>query len=67
MEIDFTQGKSLTIPEGEVTKITDANGNILSDIVAFYQYDEDDIIQLPINWEIKNNNISAVYMWKRTN
>lgn len=29
MTIDFTQVKNLTIPEGEVTKITDANGNVL--------------------------------------
>lgn len=27
--IDFSTLKSLTIPEGEVTKITDANGNVL--------------------------------------
>lgn len=39
--------------------ITDPNGNILSDVVVFYQYDDDDIIQLPINWEIKNNNITS--------
>ena len=29
MAIDLTQVKSLTIPEGEVTKITDANGNVI--------------------------------------
>lgn len=27
--MDFTQVKSLTIPEGEVTKITDSSGNVL--------------------------------------
>ena len=29
MAIDFSQVKSLTIPEGEVTKITDSSGNVL--------------------------------------
>lgn len=29
MTIDFSQVKSLTIPEGEVTKITDSSGNVL--------------------------------------
>lgn len=29
MTIDFSQVKSITIPEGEVTKITDADGNVL--------------------------------------
>lgn len=29
MNIDLSQVKSLTIPEGEVTKITDADGNVL--------------------------------------
>ena len=29
MPIDFSQVKAITIPEGEVTKITDANGNVL--------------------------------------
>ena len=29
MAIDFSQVKSITIPEGSVTKITDSNGNIL--------------------------------------
>lgn len=27
--MDFSQVKSLTIPEGEVTKITDSSGNVL--------------------------------------
>ena len=27
--MDFTQVKSLTIPEGEVTKITDSSGSVL--------------------------------------
>lgn len=29
MAIDFSQVKTITIPEGSVTKITDSNGNIL--------------------------------------
>ena len=29
MPIDFSQVKTITIPEGSVTKITDSNGNIL--------------------------------------
>lgn len=29
MAIDFSQVKTITIPEGEVTKITDSNGNTL--------------------------------------
>lgn len=29
MTIDFSQVKSITIPEGEVTKIIDADGNVL--------------------------------------
>ena len=29
MSIDFSQVKTITIPEGSVTKITDSNGNIL--------------------------------------
>lgn len=29
MAIDFSKVKSITIPEGEVTKITDADGNVL--------------------------------------
>ena len=29
MAIDFSQVKTLTIPEGEVTKITDSSGNVL--------------------------------------
>ena len=29
MAIDFSQVKTITIPEGSVTKITDPNGNIL--------------------------------------
>ena len=29
MAIDFSQVKTITIPEGEVTKITDANGKVL--------------------------------------
>ena len=29
MPIDFSQVKTVTIPEGSVTKITDANGNVL--------------------------------------
>ena len=29
MNIDLSQVKSLTIPEGEVTKITDADGKVL--------------------------------------
>lgn len=29
MPIDFTQVKSLTIPEGDVTKITDSSGRVL--------------------------------------
>ena len=29
MPIDFSQVKTITIPEGEVTKIIDANGNVL--------------------------------------
>lgn len=29
MAIDFSQVKTITIPEGEVTKITDSSGNIL--------------------------------------
>ena len=29
MAIDFSQVKTITIPEGEVTKITDSSGNVL--------------------------------------
>ena len=29
MAIDFSQVKTITIPEGSVTKITDSTGNIL--------------------------------------
>ena len=29
MAIDFSQVKTITIPEGSVTKITDYNGNVL--------------------------------------
>ena len=29
MAIDFSQVKMITIPEGEVTKITDADGNVI--------------------------------------
>ena len=29
MAIDFSKVKTITIPEGSVTKITDSNGNIL--------------------------------------
>ena len=29
MAIDFSQVKTITIPEGEVTKITDADGNVI--------------------------------------
>ena len=29
MAIDFSQVKTITIPEGDVTKITDSTGNIL--------------------------------------
>ena len=29
MPIDFSQVNTVTIPEGEVTKITDSSGNIL--------------------------------------
>lgn len=29
MAIDFSQVKTITIPEGSVKKITDSNGNIL--------------------------------------
>lgn len=29
MAIDFSQVKTITIPEGSVTKITDSNDNIL--------------------------------------
>lgn len=29
MTVDLSQVKSITIPEGEVTKITDADGNVL--------------------------------------
>lgn len=29
MAIDFSQVKTITIPEGSVTKITDSNGNTL--------------------------------------
>ena len=29
MPIDFSKVKTVTIPEGSVTKITDANGNVL--------------------------------------
>ena len=29
MAIDFSQVKTITIPEGEVTKITGADGNVI--------------------------------------
>ena len=38
MPIDFSQVKTLTIPEGSVTKITDSTGNILWSDDTKYPY-----------------------------
>ena len=38
MAIDFSQVKTITIPEGSVTKITDSTGNILWDKEIAFPY-----------------------------
>lgn len=65
MNIDFSTLQGITIPEGVVTQITDASGNVLW--TSFGKLDEALVLSL-IDFEYTNNGDGTVTLtaWKGT-
>ena len=60
MPIDFSQVKTITIPEGSVTKITDSTGNILWQSASWHTIWEGSVISNNATSEIEVANLNAL-------